>query len=268
MDFTISTYKKLLESLLAKGYTFFPFKDYMGSDVKTANNLIVVLRHDVDRLPQNSLITAELENSLGINGTYYFRIVPESFDKDIIKKIEALGHEIGYHYEDVDLANKQFKIENSKLKIDEDELLDLSYKSFCANLEKIRELAEVKTVCMHGSPLSKFDNKLIWEKYNYRDVGIIGEPYLDIDWNEFSYLTDTGRKWNGNKVSVRDKISSNNANDFKTTFDIINNIDKLSNKILITVHPQRWNSSVIKWTQEIIMQNLKNIIKKYFLVKN
>jgi hypothetical protein len=43
-------------------------------------------------------------------------------------------------------------------------------------LEKLREFYPVKTICMHGSPLSKYDNKKIWEKYDYRDYGIIAEP--------------------------------------------------------------------------------------------
>jgi len=47
---------------------------------------------------------------------------------------------------------------------------------------------------MHGSPLSKYDNRKIWEKYDYRDYGIIAEPYFDIDFNEVFYMTDKGRK--------------------------------------------------------------------------
>jgi hypothetical protein len=59
---------------------------------------------------------------------------------------------------------------------------------------------------MHGSPLSKKDNKLLWTKYNFRELEIIGEPYLVINWNEFVYLTDTGRRWDG--VAIRDKVKS------------------------------------------------------------
>jgi len=46
---------------------------------------------------------------------------------------------------------------------------------------------------MHGIPLSKFDNRLLWAKYDYRDFGIIAEPYFDIDFDEVLYLTDTGK---------------------------------------------------------------------------
>ena len=59
---------------------------------------------------------------------------------------------------------------------------------------------------MHGSPLSKWDNRDLWKRYNYRDYGIIAEPYFDLDFDEVFYLTDTGRSWNNSKASVRDKV--------------------------------------------------------------
>ena len=57
-------------------------------------------------------------------------------------------------------------------------------------------LSPVKTICMHGSPLSKWDNRDLWKRYNYRDFGIIAEPYFDLDFDEVFYITDTGRSWN------------------------------------------------------------------------
>jgi len=59
----------------------------------------VILRHDVDRLPANSLATARMEHETGIRGSYYFRVVTESYEEQVIREIYALGHEIGYHYE-------------------------------------------------------------------------------------------------------------------------------------------------------------------------
>ena len=61
---------------------------------------------------------------------------------------------------------------------------------------------------MHGSPLSKFDNRKLWEKYDYKEYGIIGEPYFDVDFSGVLYFTDTVRRWDGFDFSVRDKVSS------------------------------------------------------------
>jgi hypothetical protein len=46
----------------------------------------------------------------------------------------------------------------------------------------------------------------VWEKYDYRDYGIIADPSFDIDYNEVFYITDTGRAWNNTSVSIRDKV--------------------------------------------------------------
>ena len=43
---------------------------------------------------------------------------------------------------------------------------------------------------MHGSPLSRWDNRKLWEKYNYREAGIIGEPYFDVDYTDIFFGDD------------------------------------------------------------------------------
>ena len=100
MDFTLTTYQKLLTTLKSKGYTFQLFADAIENP--QANTII--LRHDVDLHPENALRTAKIEHSLGIRSTYFFRIIPETFKPEIIQQIADLGHEIGYHYEDLTLA--------------------------------------------------------------------------------------------------------------------------------------------------------------------
>jgi len=246
-DFSIQTLSHLLVALQSKDYHFLTFNNYQTKDAKK----VVLLRHDVDLKPENSLATAKLEHSLGIKGTYYFRIITETLKPDIIKAIADLGQEIGYHYEDMDLVYAD----------NLDKHIDLAYESFQKNLEILRKIVPIDTICMHGSPRAKYDNKIIWTKYNYRDLGLIGEPYFDIDFNEFLYLTDTGRRWNGDKVSVRDKVNSKYKFDLKTTQDVINAIPQFPDKIMITIHPQRWDDRFVPWLEELVMQNVKNVVK-------
>ena len=241
-------------------YKFLTFRDFLTSSSLNKNNFaqednysaisphtpLIILRHDIDFLPQNALRMAQLEHELGIRGTYFFRIIPKVFDEKIIREIAGLGHEIGYHYETMDSCNGD---------------IDKAYEEFCRNLEKFRQLYPVQTICMHGSPRSKYDNKMIWSKYHYKDLGIIGEPYFDIDFNEFAYFTDTGRRWNGDKVSIRDKVNSKYNFNFKTTRQIIDNVDKLPDKIMFTIHPQRWHDRPWPWLKELVWQNVKNGVK-------
>jgi hypothetical protein len=126
---------------------------------------------------------------------------------------------------------------------------------------------------MHGSPKSKWDSKRIWDKYDYKELGIIGEPYFDINFDEVFYLTDTGRRWDGWKVSVRDKVPQQKkwreqGLVFRSTYDIIQAAEKgqLPDKIMITTHPERWTDRPLPWVKELVWQNVKNVVK-FFLIK-
>jgi hypothetical protein len=130
---------------------------------------------------------------------------------------------------------------------------------------------------MHGSPLSKFDNRAIWDKYDYRNLCITAEPYFDLDFNRFYYLTDTGRRWDGDSFSVRDKpfLRTPLTNTvfqrqhYHSTEEIIGAIisGTFPDHAMMTFHPQRWTDNVITWSKEYLLQNIKNIIKKQFFVK-
>ncbi|MBW1612695.1 MAG: hypothetical protein JRJ57_01700 [Deltaproteobacteria bacterium] len=221
-DFTIKLYKKLLESLLDEGFYFIQVAEYdANKEIRKNAKSFVVLRQDVDRLPANSLVFARIQKELGIRSTFYFRSVPHSFQEEIIKEISALGHDIGYHYEDFVFARQKTKGQRQKNKAQgtehraktedrfnnefERELAALAIASFEGNLEKFRKIIPVKSICMHGSPMSKWDSRILWKYYDYREFGIEVEPYFDMNFEEMLYLTDTGRRWNGQKYIIRDK---------------------------------------------------------------
>lgn len=233
MDFTVRKYRELLKAL-------------EGRDV--------LLRHDVDKRPDRSLVLARLEAELGWKAVYYFRAVPESWDEDVIREISALGHGIGYHYESLATCHGN---------------VDAAWEDFKCNLEKLRRLAPVSSVCMHGSPCSKWDNRDIWKKYDYRSVGIDFEPYLDCDFGKCFYLTDTGRCWDGARFSVRDRIPrfqdewTSAGLMYHSTDDIIRAASDgtLPQRIMINAHPQRWTDSVTSWMVELFFQKIKNVLK-------
>lgn len=262
MDFTFTTYENLLNTLLSRGFSFLTFTQYIEAKFHTersrsaSNPLVpraqrfgalvpraerfgieslnleslnleslnfIILRHDVEARYPNALRMAQIQHKHGISGTYYFRIFPKPGNEAIIKQIAALGHEIGYHYDDLSYCKGDYK---------------KAIQRFQQNLAFLREIAPVQTICMEGAPESKFNNQDLWgeeekrderremsrndktlvadtskhtlyhttlnAKKSYRDFGIIAEPYFDLDFNTVYYLTDTGRRWDG-KFSVRDK---------------------------------------------------------------
>ena len=245
-DFTQKIYTSLLESAKQKGYSLIAYEDFIqaGSAISPA----YILRHDVDDLPYRSVQTATIEKKLGARGTYYFRIVKQSNHPDAIRSITELGHEIGYHYEDLTLCRGDYQ---------------KAYDQFRKNLDWFRKFYPVTTICMHGSPMSKWDNRAIWEKFDYKKDGIIAEPYFDTDFNKVLYITDTGRSWNGSAYSVRDKVEGLQAK-IKSTDDLIQQIQagKLSSQIMQNIHPQRWTDEPVGWAKELLLQNLKNSIKR------
>lgn len=241
MDFTLNKYKELLEAL-----------DDCGQ---------VTLRHDVDKKPKNSLATAFIEREMGWTATYYFRTVPESFDPAVILQIASLGHEIGYHYESLATCKGN---------------MEAAYDDFCRNLEKIRALVPVKTISMHGSPMSRWDSRKLWEQYDYHKLGIETEPYFDTDFSRVVYLTDTGRRWDGFRVSVRDKIPefqeewAKKGWVYRHTDDIIQAIlhDTFPQHVLVNTHPQRWTDNKLQWAKELVWQSVKNLVKMAVVKKN
>ena len=132
----------------------------------------------------------------------------------------------------------------------------------------------VETICAHGSPRSKYDNRDLWKVYDYQSLGIIGEPYLDTDFSDVLYLTDTGRRWDGYKTAVRDKIPQFQDKwtakgwTWRTTAQLMEAIEKGSTPahIMLTTHPQRWTNDMSLWYYEWLSQTVKNLVKRIRLM--
>ena len=249
-DFTFKIYTELLETFLKSGYVFYTFESFIENNIQNGTNeRVIVLRHDVDRKPEKSLQTALIEHDLSIRASYYFRIVKASNKPEIIKKIEGFGHEIGYHYEDLAMAKGDY---------------DKAIASFERNLEYFRKFYPVRTMCMHGSPMSKWDNRKLWAKHDYKKYVIIAEPYFDLDFNKVFYITDASRTWNNTEVTRRDKVKTNFNFGINSIFDIMELLkeNKLPSKILLNIHPQNWTDNKMEWYKILLWQSIKNLIKK------
>ncbi len=257
MDFTIKKYLQLLNQLQKCNFRFITFSEYLQHNQLPEK--FVILRHDVDKQVWKSLRFAKIQHSMGIKGTYYFRATGNLLNEKLIKEIYELGHEIGYHYENMAICKGNH---------------EKAVQDFNKHLKRIRSLVPVKTICMHGSPLSKYDNRDLWKYIDYRDYGIIGETYLDTNFDIVFYLTDTGRKWNGWNSSLRDKLPqqkswSENNLVYKNTSDIIDSLKKTTfpEQFMITFHPQRWNNTFLSCFFELILQKTKNFIKRLLLLR-
>ena len=260
MDFTLKKYKQLLGDFQGNDYHFLTFAEYCEKKDTPVDSHFVILRHDVDLKAENSLAVAEIEHGLGIQASYYFRIVDQSNKPEIIKAIAGMGHEIGYHYEDMTVCKGN---------------AEKAIVHFEKQLSYFRQFYPVKTICMHGSPRSKYDSHDLWKRFDYRDFGIIGEPYFDVDFSKVFYLTDTGRRWDGFNVSVRDRIPVyqdewiRQGKVYHKTDDLIRTIESggFPGQVMLTTHPQRWTDHRMQWLKEYAAQSVKNVIKGLMVSK-
>jgi len=248
-DFTFQSYRNLCLTLTNNGFIPINFEGYLNA--KKEGLKYAIIRHDVDKRPKNALEIAKIEADLGIKSTFYFRTTKEVFKKKVIAKISELGHEIGYHYEVL-----------AKSKGNKMDALEL----FKTDLDKLRKICKISTICMHGSPMSSWRDADLWIDYDFTDYKIVGEPYITLDFDNIYYYTDTGRRWDGNNFNVRDRVKTNLTHKkVKSTEQLTKIIPLIDKDIMINTHPQRWNDSYGRWLFELVGQNIKNVGKKHFL---
>jgi hypothetical protein len=246
-DFTMAKYEELCRALLAAGYVPATVYEYLTAPPAGRT---VVLRHDVDRKPENALAMAGLESDLGIHSTYYFRH-PATFVPEVIGRVQALGHEVGYHYEVL-----------AKARGDYTKAIGL----FDRELAEFREICDVRTVCMHGSPLSRYDNRDLWKEYDFRDYGVLGEAYLSMAGGDLLYLTDTGRNWGG-KHSIRDAMPGAGVAPVETTDELVRWVESSGVEgLYLTVHPERWAVGEGEWAISSLTDFTVNIGKRVLQV--
>ncbi|MCE1154965.1 MAG: hypothetical protein LWW91_02380 [Bacteroidales bacterium] len=254
MDFTLNTYRRLIRSFQQAGYHLLRCKDYFLNEEMYASARFVILRHDVDTKPFSAYNMAIVEQQLGVESSYYFRSKEIYKNPGVLIKIMEMGHEVGYHYQDLSACRGNY---------------EKAIGRFRSNLEALRRtVGNVDTVTMDGSPLSRFDNRDLWNRYSYKDLGIIAEPYLDLDFERIAYLTDTGRSWNRREYNRRDKPFGSQSTallfSYRSTAEIIKAIENQNfpQQAMITMHSQRWSNSSPQWLLELLMQSMKNQIKR------
>ena len=275
LDFTLDKLQELYKAISNSHYTPLTIEEYISSERRPER--FIIIRHDIDFEPAYSLKLAKIEKEFGITSTYYFRATEDVFQPEIIKSIADLGYEIGYHYEVLDKAKGDY---NQAIKIYEKEL------------NKFRQIYDVKTICPHGSPiigtLSPYSfsgmftiaktilqrrdvftsrmNQDLWKKYDFKQFDIIGDAYLSIDFGRIMYFSDTGRNWNSTRYKIRDVIgnSASQISEVKIncTDDLIELIKQGEIKnIYILIHANHWKDNFGSWLKWLILIYIRNISK-------
>ncbi len=101
---SLGSYCELVEGLRAAGYASVDFER-----VEPARRDLI-LRHDVDMCLFRALEMAEAEHRIGVRSHYFVLVNTESYNagsgesRGILRRIRELGHEIGLHFDSLDIA--------------------------------------------------------------------------------------------------------------------------------------------------------------------
>jgi len=250
-DFTYQAYADLLAVAVDAGYEFRTVREYLTRDVLPARFLI--FRHDVDRKPHNALDFARLEADHDVSATYYFRTIDRTLDPTVIQRIEGLGHEIGYHYEDLDRADGD---------------RTAARRQFARNIERLRHHATVDTACMHGNPLTPYDNRDLWdEDPDFERFDLLGEAYLSMDFADVTYFSDAGRTWRDGLLKGDDYVVGPCLKTVQaaTTSDLVGLFRRHRvSRACLHAHPNRWADSYAELVAERTRDAAVNAAKRGF----
>lgn len=198
--------------------------DIVGYDKYELDKRICIVRHDIDFSPQRAVKMAEAEADEGIKTTYFINmhsVFYNIFETDVsnkIKRILALGHNLGLHFD------PDFYIKNSG---------DISFDDIrhFAALEKniLTDFFECDFTAL------SFHNPDTGSWKEMKDEKIAGmiNTYNPCLINDFKYISDSNGYWR-----------------FQSPEEIINSSDDYL-KLHILIHPAWWTEEVISPYEKI-----------------
>ncbi len=174
-QFTYSGYRDLIALVLEQGYAICNYHDYERA------RKCAILRHDVDESPEMALRFARLERELGVCSTYFVLITSDFYNpasaKNLaaLKAIQALGHEIGLHFNEMAYGGA----------LDAEQTVAAIRKE----AEMLSNLLEtsVTTVSMHRPSKATLEADL-------KIPGLVNS-YGQTFFRGFKYLSDSRRRW-------------------------------------------------------------------------
>ena len=214
---SLKGYRNIIEKFLFNDYKFVSYEKLI------IDKKHIIMRHDLDFLPEDAVEIAKIEKSYDIAGNYFFLVNTEFYNinsykiKKIIDLLQKLGHNIGLHFD--------------PKKTDTNWINDIKKEK--SVLEKVIE-DKIKIISFHR-PLKKIlDNN---NKY-----GGVLHTYMPRYFSKIGYVSDSRGKWS-----------------FGTPFE---NKFYLENKaVQLLTHPEWWilnNSSRNKKLKRIFKKIQNN----------
>ncbi len=228
----LDTYRRLLSSALEAGYEFTSIERFwrrIATDEVDTSRPSLILRHDIDTDPRTAAEMWEIERTLGITGSYYFRL--STLDLDLMGRIASDGGEVSYHYEELaTIAKERHLRDRGSLMRHIPEAQDL----FLRNLDSLRTATgqPMRIVSSHGDFVNRLTGLPNWAILLDPRIRRLGDIDLEVYDGAFtrrpsSHHTDTGypRGW--------------------TPTDLGASIDAGAPVVSVLVHPRNWQARPI-----------------------
>ena len=183
-NFTYKYYSHLLDSAIDCGYKISSFENYDELVEKT-----IILRHDIDYTLNGVLELATIEYQKHLTATYLFRVHADEYNLfscvsiSLIKKLISMGHEIGLHFEAMNVG-RALNIEPTFL-LKKEKLV----------LESILGM-EVRTCSEHREISGHIHNTPLYDVLY--DPYLAGFSFYAMDeryCKEMKYLSDSNANW-------------------------------------------------------------------------
>jgi hypothetical protein len=164
-----------------------------------------------------------------------------------------MGHEIGYHYETLSDAAGDHTC---------------AMRWFGKNLKNMRKYSRIDTIAMHGRPFNPHNNLDLWRNPPARSrlinhFKLLGETYLDIDYRDIAYISDTGRNWDQKQANKRDFVDTNIPVSLKNGIELLQELKiKRWPKVVFQIHPERWSENTTGYFFQYFSDVCINLVKK------
>jgi hypothetical protein len=104
----LDEYRRLLVRAAEFGYRTMSIGDYRhaaSTDERGAVDKVLILRHDIDTDLSTAKLQCDIERSLEVSASYFFRL--STVDVEFMRHLNADGNDVGYHYEELSTVARE-----------------------------------------------------------------------------------------------------------------------------------------------------------------
>lgn len=183
-QFSFEQYKYLVVNALDHGYKVTSFEKYDCVLPKT-----LILRHDIDYTLNGVLEMAQIEKALDCTATYLFRVHADEYNLfsctalALVQRLLDMGHEIGLHYEAMNVG-RALGLEPQQLLKREKSVLESILGIEVRTCSEHREISSV----IHKTPLFR-------DLYNPYAAGFSHYAMDPKYCKDMKYLSDSNANW-------------------------------------------------------------------------